>query len=196
MTGRHSSITPHPPDWKKKEVARCTDCVLQPPGIEPGSVLHRNEASPSVRHSACEFCGRHERNDESRLSTSGWSTYLLRTARVSRERVVDDVRRQEFSNILGYPTCDRSAHAILQRRVPCLCWQAGILPLDHGCPMYGRVFQMRRKGIAMSMSLVCAPLSSVMGRMGFSFGCGEQSTRSTPLSDAEQRNETQRTMGC
>ena len=114
----------------------------------------------------------------------------------NRERVVDDVRRQEFSNILGYPTCDRSAHAILLRRVPCLCWQAGILPLDHGCPMYGRVFQMRRKGIAMSMSLVCAPLSSVMGRMGFSFGCGEQSTRSTPLSDAEQRNETQRTMGC
>ena len=114
----------------------------------------------------------------------------------NRERVVVDVRRQEFSNILGYPTCDRSARAILLRRVPCLCWQAGILPLDHGCPMYGRVFQMRRKGIAMSMSLVCAPLSSVMGRMGFSFGCGEQSTRSTPLSDAEQRNETQRTMGC
>jgi len=157
MTGRHSSITPHPPDWKKKEVARCTDCVLQPPGIEPGSVLHRNEASPSVRHSRVRVvCGRHERNGESRLSTSRGLVHVppAYCSCENRERV-DDFRRQEF-HILGYPTCDRSARAILLRRVPCLCWQAGILPLDHGCPMYGRVFQMRRKGIAMSMFLVCA----------------------------------------
>ena len=32
---------------------------------------------------------------------------------------------------------------------------------------------------------VCIPLLSVTGRMGFSFGCGEKSTRST-RSDAEQ----------
>ena len=103
----------------QKMCARCSGAVLCATTGNRTRVCFTSKRGVSVSTTFCvRVCGRHGRNDESRLSS--WSTYLLRTARENCERV-DDFRRQEF-HILGYPTSDRSAFAILLRDVP--CWQA------------------------------------------------------------------------
>ena len=149
---------------------------------------------------AASACKRRAKKDVARWSDAVCCNHresnpgLLRTARENRERV-DDFRRQEF-HILGYPTSDRSACAILLRDDAIVLagrysttrpWLPNVWTCFPDETKWDRDVYLHR---------VCTPLLSVMGRMGFSFGCGEQSTRSTPLSDAEQRNETQRTMGC
>ena len=79
------------PTGKKKEVARCADAVLcNHRESNPGLFYIETRRLRQYDIPACEcVCGRHGRNDESRLSTSkGWSTYLLRTARV---RIVSEL---------------------------------------------------------------------------------------------------------
>ena len=160
MTGRHSSSTPSARlEKKKKSPGVLTLCVCcNHRESNPGLFYIETRRLRQYDIPACEFCGRHERNDESRLSTSRGLVHVppAYCSCANRERVVDDVRRQEVSIFSGTLRVTVVLVQFFLRRVPCLCWQAGILPLDHGCPMYGRVFQMRRKGIAMSIFLVCA----------------------------------------
>ena len=61
---------------------------MQPPGIEPGSVLHRRLRQYDIPRASL-WAPRTERRVAT-LDIEGLVTYLLRTARV------DDIRRQEF----------------------------------------------------------------------------------------------------
>ena len=161
--------------------------MLQPPGIEPGSVLHRNEASPSVRHSRVRVvCGRHERNGESRLSTSRGLVHVppAYCSCENRERV-DDFRRQEF-HILGYPTSDRSACAILLRDNAIVLagrysttrpWLPNVWTCFPDETKWDRDVYVHR---------VCTPLLSVMGRMGR----GPKDVRRMRRCDARRRRVT------
>ena len=142
----------------KKDVARWSDAVCcNHRESNPGLFYIETRRLRQYDIPACELCVGATNGTASRDSRhrEGWSTYLLRTARV---RIVSEwttfaARSSIFSGTLRLTVVLVQFFCVIMP----LCWQAGILPLDHGCPMYGRVFQMRRNGIAMSICIVCAP---------------------------------------